>query len=256
VKESSLLAFNEANKAACACRFLKIPHPKPTQPHPKATHRTLSPWQIPDGAYNTMANQHQYGMVAFNAWLDEYQDPKGFLEVWQSARQYPEEDWDARLERVYGLEFKEQILEFTGAYGAGALRESSFYYTPELLGSFETVHDEERVRMPWELGSWYVEFGGGELWVEEPLEVVFIQGGSWSREQPAAGEFIAVMTNPEAVSGFFSFGVEPDSGQDSEQDSAKNQDSGGEPPKACGCSGVSGGLWLGLIGLIVRRTSV
>lgn len=217
----------------------------------------------PEFDYHTMKNFHQYGMLLLDAWIDENHGMEPILSAWLDAREHANEDWDARLARSVGMDFPEIVRQFTAAYAAKTLRESSLYYEPTLANSHRELPEEERLDIEGLYGSFYVSFAGGgsDLGVEGDVVVAYVQGSSWTDEPPSSGPFTAIFTSL-TDQGTILYGSQvgnkdsdpgesgiPDSPGEDSEDSTKK-----EEPKACGCEGGAGVLALGLVApLLLRR---
>lgn len=196
----------------------------------------------PTLAWNSTANFHHYGMVLFNAWLDEYRvGQDGFRELWLDNAGG---DWEALISEAGGDPVAVQVREMSGAYLAGQLRESALYREVEpeevdLPGTFD---------LPGRYGTRYLRFVhlGQELVVEGPVEATFVDGTLWT-DTPQSGEEVlaAVTWNGEPGETFSLSWRERE-----------------EPPEvaACGCSAGGTRPWPGVFGLLAlsrwRRSPV
>lgn len=191
----------------------------------------------PGLAWDSTANFHHYGMVAYNAWLDEYAaGEEGFRDAWADNGG---RDWETVLEAAAGMPVAEQIRELSGAYLAGQLRESALYTPVEP----EPIDLPATLDLPERYGTRYLSFAwlDRELVVEGPVEVTFVDGTLWT-DTPQSGEAVlaAVTWNGEEGDGF---SLRWEDGPAEE-----------EAPRACGCAGVDAPAGLGLVLLALYST--
>lgn len=93
--------------------------------------------------YDSMEDQHQYGMCVLNAYMEEHVlGAGGMLSIWELAREI-DDSWDTVLETATGLDKAELWGGFTSAFANRALHDSAIYpsvylrsaLTPEATGS-------------------------------------------------------------------------------------------------------------------------
>ncbi len=226
---------------------------------------------FPDGDYNTTANFHPYGMLGLNAWIDQRVGFGAITDAWQTAAQH-DEGWDLRIARATGQDFASLVADFSGAYAAAALTESSLYWPPVREAAHTGVPDREKIPLPGLYGSYYIDIERADAPLAWGGDVAarFVAGGAWSDTPPASGDYTAIFT-ATATPGTFWYGRSAggdtgDTGAGGPEDTGAGgaEDPGGKTPRACasaapGPSGASlpasspGLLSLGLLVAIRRR---
>jgi MYXO-CTERM domain-containing protein len=209
-------------------------------------------------AYHNRFDSHPYGMFLLNAFLEEYRVGRdGFRDIWLDNRGGP---WLTEIANATGEEVRWTWAGFTGAYGAGALRESDLY-EPPLEAASPGIIDGL-------LGTEYANLGlvDGTLHLSAGVGAI-IRDGSWV---PFEGEvdipegeeevWLAV-TNPDEAPLRYTWALGttapwadtggPDSGL---LDEEEEED---ESPKGCGCSAGpqerSMWIWLSALALVLGR---
>jgi hypothetical protein len=150
----------------------------------------------PDDRFDSVLDQHDYGMLLFDAWLDE--DLVGFdgiRDAWVLSGDRPEATWDAILAESTGEDFGTMIAEMSGAVAAGALRELALYEAPVRAATFAEAPERATIDRPFLFGTAYVEVDAAApgFAVEGPVEVRYAADGTWGDEVPD-GPFVAAIT--------------------------------------------------------------
>lgn len=214
-------------------------------------HQYTSDWYATtaDRSYSSTENSRQYGLFAFNAWLDrEGIGPATMRETWQLSAERAGEPWDSILSQATGVEATELWARFTGAYANGGLEESALYSAYPSQG---TLIDGIGGTLPY-LGShaWVAPQAGA--WRVEG-EALLATNSDWGEAvEVQAGDHLAVIGIGASDSPYRLL-------LDEQGDSGTPTDDGGsdspavEVPLACGCGATPTGAGLLLPFLILLR---
>ncbi|MFZ5479677.1 MAG: hypothetical protein ACOZNI_23120 [Myxococcota bacterium] len=132
----------------------------------------------PEASFDSTVDSHQYGMLLLNAYLDEYEiGAEGIRDVWIAGEGGGH--WEDLIAEATGRDFGDVVADMTGAYAAGALRESPLYYEPTFDDPVWTSD------LPGRYGTHYVDLGVAmTLDVTGDVEVRYVLDGGWSEEPP------------------------------------------------------------------------
>lgn len=191
----------------------------------------------PGASHASMEGYHQYGMMLFNAYLDEYvMGPRGVWNIWwgNTGR-----TWRAEIEAATGGSASWLWADFAGSYGGEFLRESPLYEVP--LTSAESGF------IPGELGAAYVDLGRveGSVSVEGGVGTLITED-DWlvfdgTVDIPLGAGFVRVaVTNPSASGSEYAIRVIPPAEEDASEPERTASSDGSRSPKGQGCSAIGG----------------
>ena len=208
--------------------------------------------------YDSMDNQHQYGMCVLNAYAEEaLMGEEGLREIWELSAERTGQSWLDILEEYLAIPATDLWGGMTGAMGNELLFESRLY-EPVLIDGLVTDGFEGEVAM---LGTDYFEISEAATVSVEAAEdgdVVLISGpdGWGSSLQLAAGDVLGVIGGSEPTARYRLLLGPPEGGQDTDTPTDSDPPVGnpgdglGGDDGGCGCaSGGAPALWLGWLGM-------
>jgi hypothetical protein len=96
----------------------------------------------PGHRFDSMQDEHQYGMFVFNDWLEtQLTGPDGLRQVWLLASERSGDTWDDILAESTGEDVSTMWSGFTAAFGNNLLTESAEYADVSLRGDLEGIQE-------------------------------------------------------------------------------------------------------------------